>query len=94
MRSALKNRVHALLARHGVQHGYADLFGQAGSEFLAALELCDPPRRRLESLLALIDYFDREIEQATSEIDALASTTRASTCPAKFAASALTRRCS
>jgi transposase len=72
LRSALKNRVHALLARHGVQHGYADLFGQGGSDFLAALELRDPPRRRLESVLALIRDFDREVETASGEIDALA----------------------
>jgi transposase len=72
LRSALKNRVHALLAKHGVQHGYADLFDKGGSEFLAALELREPPQRRLESLLGLIDDFDREIEVATAEIDALA----------------------
>jgi transposase len=72
LRSALKNRVHALLARHGVQHGHADLFGRAGGEFLAALELRQPPRRRLESSLALIRDFDREIDQTTGEIDALA----------------------
>jgi transposase len=72
LRTALKNRVHALLARHGVQHGHADLFAQGGSEFLACLELRDPPRRRLESLLALIGDFDREIGAATGEIDALA----------------------
>jgi transposase len=39
---------------------------------LAALELREPPRRRLERSLALIGDFDREIELATSEIDALA----------------------
>jgi hypothetical protein len=72
MRSALKNRVHALLAKHGVQHGHADLFGRGGSEFLAALELREPPRRRLESSLALIADIDREIELAAGEIDALA----------------------
>jgi transposase len=72
MRSALKNRVHALLAKHGVQHGHGDLFGKGGSEFLAALELREPPRRWLESSLALIRDFDREIKLATGEIDALA----------------------
>jgi transposase len=72
LRSALKNRVHALLARHGVQHGHADLFGKQGGEFLAALELREPPRRRLESLLGLIADFDREIDTARREIDALA----------------------
>src|SRR6266498_539511 len=37
MRSALKNRVHAMLARHGVQHGHSDLFGRAGAAFLDEL---------------------------------------------------------
>jgi transposase len=69
MRSALKNRVHAMLARHGVQHGHSDLFGVSGSEFLAELDLRQPPRRRLDSLLSLIADFDREIEATTREID-------------------------
>src|SRR6266704_5491476 len=30
MRSALKNRVHALLARQGIQREHADLFGKSG----------------------------------------------------------------
>jgi transposase len=72
LRSALKNRVHAMLARHGVQHEHSDLFGERGGEFLAGLELREPPRRRLESLLALICDFDRELELASREIDALA----------------------
>jgi transposase len=72
LRTALKNRVHALLAKHGVQHGHADLFGNSGGEFLACLELREPPRRRLESSLGLIADFDREIAAATGEIDALA----------------------
>jgi transposase len=72
LRSALKNRVHALLSRYGILHGYSDLLGQRGSKLLAAFELRDPPRRRLESLLALIHDFDREVGVATAEIDALA----------------------
>jgi len=36
LRSALKNRVHALLAKHGILHGYSHLFGPGGSGFLAA----------------------------------------------------------
>jgi transposase len=69
MRSALKNRVHALIARQGIRHQHTDLFGKAGLELLAALELREPPRRRLDSLLALICDFDREIAQTTREID-------------------------
>jgi transposase len=68
MRSALKNRVHATLARHGVKHGHSDLFGRAGAAFLEELSLREPPRRRLASLLALLAAFDREIAQTTREI--------------------------
>src|SRR5436190_8958882 len=72
MRSALKNRVHALLARQGIQNGHADLFGVGGRRYLTALPLREPARRRLDSLLSLICDFDREIELAKREIDALA----------------------
>ena len=69
MRTALKNRVHAILAKHGIQRPMSDLFGKAGRDFLAALELREPPRRRVDSLMTLICDFDRKIAQVTGEID-------------------------
>jgi transposase len=72
MRTALKNRVHALLARQGVQHGRAELFGPQGRTFLAELSLPAPTRRRLESLLSLIADFDRELQALKREIRACA----------------------
>lgn len=69
MRSAVKNRVHAILAKHGIVNEHSDLFGKGGREFLAALELRDAPRRRLDSLISLICDFDREIETTTAEIE-------------------------
>jgi transposase len=73
MRSALKNRVGAILAKQGIQRPYSDLFGPAGTRFLAELELPEQPRRRLDSLLALIDDFTREIDHTTQEIEQRAS---------------------
>jgi transposase len=72
MRTSLKNRVHALLARQGILPTHSDLFGKAGREFLAALELPEGPRRRLDSILGLIDDLDREVGKATRGIDARA----------------------
>jgi transposase len=69
MRSAIKNRVHAILARHGVTHQHADLFGKAGRQFLAEVELREAPRQRIDSLLALLENFDHEIDTAAQEID-------------------------
>jgi len=72
MRSALKNRVSAILAKNGIQRPYSDLFGPAGTRFLAELELREGPRRRLDSTLALIADFTREIDATSREIDARA----------------------
>jgi transposase len=73
MRSALENRVGAVLAKQGIQRPYSDLFGPGGTRFLAELELPEQPRRRLDSLLALIDDFTREIDHTTQELEQRAS---------------------
>ena len=72
MRSALKNRVSAVLAKNGIERPYSDLFGLGGLRFLAELELREGPRRRLDSTLALIADFTREIDATSREIDARA----------------------
>jgi len=69
MRTALKNRVHALIARQGIQRAHADLFGPGGRRFLDDLELRPDPRARLGTLLRLIADFDREIDALAREID-------------------------
>jgi transposase len=69
MRSAVKNRVHAILAKHGIANEHSDLFGKGGREFLERLALRDAPRPRLDSLMSLICDFDREIEATTREIE-------------------------
>jgi transposase len=69
IRSALKQRVGAILAKHGIQRPYSNLFGPGGLRFLEELELREGPRRRLDSLLSLIADFDREIDQTSREID-------------------------
>src|SRR3954452_25060028 len=58
-----------VLAKNGIERPYSDLFGPAGLRFLAELELRDGPRRRLDSTLALIGDFTREIDATSREID-------------------------
>jgi transposase len=69
MRSALKNRVGAILAKQGIQRPYSDMFGPAATRFLAELELPEAAGRRLASTLALIGDFTREIDLTTAEIE-------------------------
>jgi transposase len=72
MRSALKNRAGAILAKQGIARPYSDMFGPGGLRFLDTLQLPESPRRRLDSTLALIADFTREIELTTREIDSRA----------------------
>jgi transposase len=74
LRTSIKNRVHALLARQGILPEHCDLFGTAGREYLITLALPGGSRRRLDSLLSLIGDFDREITQATTQMDQRAKT--------------------
>jgi transposase len=94
MRTSLKNRVSAILAKHGIAAPYSDMFGVGGTRFLAELELRESPRRRLDSHLALITDFTREIDATSREIDARAEQIPTSTCSARSAASDATSPCS
>jgi transposase len=94
MRSALKNRAGSVLAEQGVKRPYSDMFGPGGLRFLEALELPEAARRRLDSTLALIADFTREIDSTSREIDSRAKQDPTSRCAARSAASAATSRCS
>ena len=65
-RTSLRCQVHAVLAGQGVTVPVSDLFGVKGSQLLARLELPMVYRYRIDSLLRLIEAFDREIDQTAS----------------------------
>lgn len=70
--TAFKNRIHALLHRHGILHDTSDLFGGKGRRFLQRL-VNDPQRLRsstrmvLKGHLQLLDQIRRQIARATRE---------------------------
>lgn len=71
MQTAVKNRVHATLHRHGVVTGLSDLFGVAGRRWLGQLLEKDDPTLRetaqqtLKDLLMLLDALRRLIARLT-----------------------------
>ena len=62
LRSAVKNRIQALLHRFGILHAYSDLFGKQGRQFLEQLELPPASRAVLEGSLELLDEIVRQIQ--------------------------------
>jgi len=67
-RSALKNRVHALLAKEGLTSPVTDLFGHHGRAWLAEAPLGPNQRWRLESYLRVLDGLTEEIRQGETRI--------------------------
>lgn len=68
LRTEVKNKIHAILHKTGIQHEYSNLFGVAGREFLEELKLRTPYQRALDKYLELIDALETLIEDANWEI--------------------------
>jgi transposase len=82
MQTALKNRVHAVLHRHGIMHEFSDIFGAAGRRFLGNLAtrpnttcagtspcaLPESARVMLKGYLQLLDSLRRQIARITAEL--------------------------
>lgn len=71
LQSGLKNRIHAVLHRHGIIHGLSDLFGKEGREFLRALvqpqdaTLRQSAKDVLDGYMKLLEQLRRQIAQMT-----------------------------
>lgn len=70
-RTEFKDRIHALVDKLGIQHGFSDLFGAAGWEFLERLELRPVYRDALDAYLRTIEFLEQEIGRATAKIKEL-----------------------
>lgn len=64
VRTATKNKVHALLARLNVPSPYSDLFGKKGIAYLEALELLPVYREALDGYLRLLAAVGEELSYA------------------------------
>jgi len=72
--TALKNRVHAVLDKLGIEHPHSDLFGKGGRELLESLELRWPYGLQLEACLAVLDSVKAQIERVRTELRGILKT--------------------
>jgi transposase len=76
LQTGLKNRIHAILHRHGILHDFADLFAGRGRRMLTLLandqrdrRLRESARATLKGYLQLLDHLRRQIATVTRTID-------------------------
>jgi transposase len=73
MQTGLKNRIHATLHRHGILHGFSDLFGARGRAFLGALAKAEEPLREATRMtlgvyLQMLGMLRRRIAELTRRV--------------------------
>ncbi|GAH29132.1 unnamed protein product [marine sediment metagenome] len=81
IQTGIKNKIHTILAKNNIAHGYSDLFGKEGMIFLRSLPLADNYKIALEGYLSILDNVRREIRVASKRIQKLADADRDSTLP-------------
>jgi transposase len=69
MRTAVKNRLHALLARYNLVFTEGGLFTAKGREWLEQLELATTTRGILERMLTLVETLDLLIAEVNPQIE-------------------------
>lgn len=67
-RTAIKNKIHALLAKLNINHSFSDLFGKAGLEFLRKAALPEVFRLELNGYINLLDYLKDSLDAAAKVI--------------------------
>lgn len=58
LRSIVKNKIHAILIRHGIQHEFSDVFGAEGMMYLKSLDLPMIDRYQMDHLLQLVRHIN------------------------------------
>lgn len=66
--SRQKNKIQAILLRNGVKHGFSDLFGKAGMNFLKNLTIRNSERYRLDSYVRIVETLQEERKQTKKKI--------------------------
>ncbi len=71
MQTTIKNKIHAILAKHNIQHQFSDLFGKSGILFLKTLQLPPIFQMELKSYMQLLENIRTHINNAKSKIKQL-----------------------
>jgi len=72
MRTVVKNKIHALLIKNGLQHPFSDLFGKAGKAWLAELEIRPVYGNSLKGYLRILNSLEEEVLPISREIKKMA----------------------
>lgn len=71
-RTQIKNKIHAVLSKNGINSPYSDLFGKAGMTFLKQIRLREAYRQSIDGYLTIIQQINVQIDDISKNIDQIA----------------------
>ena len=75
LKGIIKNKIHAILIRNGIQQEFSDVFSQEGMQYLMSLELSVVDRYQMDQYLELIRHYDMQIKKTEARIEEYAAYT-------------------
>jgi len=72
IQTSVKNKIHTILAKSNIGHGYSDLFGKEGMAFLHSLAPSENYKIALEGYLTVLEVVRKEIHLASKKVQELA----------------------
>ena len=63
VQTSIKNRIHAILAKHNIHHGFSDLFGKAGLNFLKELKFSEIFQFKLNGYLRILERLESSVHE-------------------------------
>ena len=69
MRTQIKNRIHAILAKEGTRHNFSDLFGRLGMFALKKVKLNKSNRIAMNNFLDVLEVLNAKIDETTKYIE-------------------------
>ena len=65
----LSKLINAILIRNGIVHGFSDVFGVAGIQYLRSLDLEMRDRYQMDTYLKTLNYFNNQINEVMARIE-------------------------
>ena len=72
IQTGIRNKIHTILAKNNISHGYSDLFGKEGMTFLHSLSLQKNCKIALEGYLTVLETARHEIKIVSRRVQKLA----------------------
>lgn len=69
LKGVIKNKIHAILIRNGINQEFSDVFGQEGMNYLMSLDLSMIDKYQMDQYLELIRHYDVQIRKTEARIE-------------------------